>query len=596
MSSPEDYARPTRRPLKIFAFDPMLGRVAGNRATVQIANEADLKPGPFGERVGVIDYDGANRCYYQPVNLDDEAILMQGGLDPTESDPRFHQQMVYAVAMRVIENFDRALGRRVSFRGKQLRLFPHAFKGANAFFDPDPMAIFFGYFTADKENPGANIPGQTVFSCLSHDIISHEMTHAMVHRLRHRFDEASNRDVFAFHEGFSDIVAIFQHFSFPEVLTETIQKTRTQLSQPGPLVELAQQFGYATGAGEALRSVRDPNHEGKPDKNLYRKLHEPHDRGSILVAAIFDSFFATYQQRIRDLIRIATGGSGLLPEGYLHPDLVNRIAGEASKSAQYVLNMCIRAFEYLPPVDITYGDYLRAMVTADREVAPGDEYGQRAALIEAFRVRGIYPKGVTSLAEEALMWEPRIGSELPLLPKLRDKQLSVTARAFDRRSATPDEEKELGEWAQELRAYAMKNRRLLDLDPRLPVALDGFHSVFRFSTEGQLIVELVAQFVQTVKGSHARFGGVPLRGGSTIIASADGQIRYVIAKPLPGKHLADRKDVRELADQRVVDQEEFVAECDLRDPFLPWSNDHYLESRMRNRFRFSALHGMAGLR
>jgi hypothetical protein len=594
MSNPEDYARPTRRPLKIFAFDPMLGRVAGNRVTVQIANEPNLLPGPFGERVGVIDYDGANRCYYQPVNLDDEAILMQGGLDPTESDPRFHQQMVYAVAMRVIENFDRALGRRVSFRGKKLRLFPHAFKGANAFFDPDPLAIFFGYFTADKDNPGANIPGQTVFSCLSHDIISHEMTHAMVHRLRHRFDEASNRDVFAFHEGFSDIVAIFQHFTFPEVLAETIQKTRTQLSQPGPLVELAQQFGYATGAGAALRSVRDPTQEGKPDKNLYQKLDEPHDRGSILVAAVFDSFFATYQQRIQDLIRIATGGSGLLPAGNLHPDLVNRIANEASKSAQYVLNMCIRAFEYLPPVDITYGDFLRAMVTADREVAPGDEYVQRAALIEAFRVRGIYPKGVTSLAEEALVWEPRSG--LPLLPKLRDKQLSVTARAFDRRNATPDEEKELSDWAKELHKYALRHRAALDLDPRLPVSLDGFHSVFRFSTEGQLIVELVAQFVQTVAGSESQFGGVPLRGGSTIIASADGNIRYVISKPLPGKHLAARKEVRELAEARVAEQRDFVDECDRRDSYLAWSNDHYLKNRMRNRFTFSALHGMPGVR
>jgi hypothetical protein len=366
------------------------------------------------------------------------------------------------------------------------------------------------------------------------------------------------------------------------------------LNEPGPLVELAQQFGYATGAGEALRSVRDPSKKGTPDKNLYRTLHEPHDRGSILVAAVFDSFFATYQQRIQDLIRIATGGSGLLPAGNLHPDLVNRIANEAAKSAQYVLNMCIRAFEYLPPVDITYGDFLRAIVTADREVAPGDEYVQRAALIEAFRVRGIYPKGVTSLAEEALVWEPRRG--LPLLPKLRDKQLSVTARAFDRRSVTPDEEKELGGWAKELREFAMKNRAALDLDPRLPVALDGFHSVFRFSTEGQLIVELVAQFVQTAKGSQSRFGGVPLRGGSTVIASADGNIRYVISKPLPGKHLAERKEMRDLAEERVIDQQNFVDECDRRDAYLAWSNDHYLDSRMRNRFTFSALHGMPRIR
>jgi len=105
-------AKPARRPLKIFATDPMLGRTAGKRITIDVTNES-LQPGPQGDRVEVIDYDGGHNRFYPPVNLDVPAILMQGGLDPTESDPRFHQQMVYAVAKRTLENFDRALGRGV---------------------------------------------------------------------------------------------------------------------------------------------------------------------------------------------------------------------------------------------------------------------------------------------------------------------------------------------------------------------------------------------------------------------------------------------------------------------------------------------------
>src|SRR3712207_1051389 len=101
---------PARRPLKIFAFDPMLGRTAGKRITIEVTNETDLEPGPRGSRVEVVDYDGANKCYYAPVDLNDPAILMRGGLEPNESDPRFHQQMVYAVAMKVLENFEQALG------------------------------------------------------------------------------------------------------------------------------------------------------------------------------------------------------------------------------------------------------------------------------------------------------------------------------------------------------------------------------------------------------------------------------------------------------------------------------------------------------
>ena len=95
-----------RRPLKIFATDPLLGRTFGNRARIDIANE-NLQPGPVGPRVEVIDYDGARDCFYEAVDLNNPAVLMQGGLDPSESDPRFHQQMVYAVAMKTIENFDR---------------------------------------------------------------------------------------------------------------------------------------------------------------------------------------------------------------------------------------------------------------------------------------------------------------------------------------------------------------------------------------------------------------------------------------------------------------------------------------------------------
>src|SRR5687768_2293672 len=109
---PFPYPRPPVRPLKIYAFDPMVGLDRRTRVSVDTRNEP-LQPGPMGARIAVIDYDISEDCYYLPVDLDDPAILMQGGLDYSDSDPRFHQQMVYAVASRIIELFDRALGRPV---------------------------------------------------------------------------------------------------------------------------------------------------------------------------------------------------------------------------------------------------------------------------------------------------------------------------------------------------------------------------------------------------------------------------------------------------------------------------------------------------
>ncbi len=590
---------PPRRPLKIFPFDPLLGRTADNRISIDVANEP-LDPGPQGRLLSVIDYDATHDRFYEPVDLDEPAILMSGGLDPTESDPRFHQQMVYAVAMKVIENFERALGRRLRFRnGRRLKLLPHAFEGANAFYDPSTLSISFGYFRADLERPGLDLPGQTVFTCLSHDVVAHEMTHAIAGRLREHFGQATNPDVYAFHEGLADVVAIFQHFTFPDILRRTIQQSRADLRRRTPLVELAIEFGQATGTGTALRSAVDPEHE--PDPTLYAKALEPHERGSILVAAMFDCFFTVYQDRISDLIRIATGGTGRLEEGDLHPALVDRVATEATRTAQGILTSSMRAFEYLPPVDVTFGDYLRALVTADYELVPDDPVGQRAALIEAFRRRGIYPEGVRSLAEDSLVWE-QPESDLPWLDAetVRDRLVSE-AQSIQRvalkeqeqvrpSSPGPEPDQEGPEderLAIRLHTYAVENAPRLLLDPALPIEVQGFHSMFRVGADGQLRTELVAQFVQRAN-DQVPLGGLRLRGGTTAIFSAEGQPRYVISKPLATAPLSPRQlaDAQERRDRTLA----FVADSDGRDPMFPWGGQRYMNLRMLERFTFAAVH------
>src|SRR4029453_1473250 len=102
---------PSVRPLKAYAFDPSRGNYLGNEMTLEVKYEK-LLPGPIGSRIAVIDYDGANRVFYKPVDLDDPSILIRGGLNPSESNPHFHQQMVYAVVSETIQHFDSALGRR----------------------------------------------------------------------------------------------------------------------------------------------------------------------------------------------------------------------------------------------------------------------------------------------------------------------------------------------------------------------------------------------------------------------------------------------------------------------------------------------------
>jgi hypothetical protein len=410
---------PKSRMLQVFAFDPSLSTdldtAVINKLTLNVPWEK-LKSGPVGEYLEVVDIDPPSGNFYPPVDLDHPHLLVQDGLSPSEGTPQFHQQMVYAVTSKTIQNFELALGRLVLWSPRKqnggeefvqrLRVYPHALRQANAYYSPRKKAILFGYFPASKQNAGRNLPGGIVFTCLSQDIITHETTHALLDGLHPYFAEPSNVDVLALHEAFADIVALFQHFSHSEVLKHQIARTRGDLSSENLLAQLAQQFGQALGKRRALRSAigeKDPE-TGLPDPSKIQNTREPHQRGSILVAAVFDAFLTVYKNRSEDLLRIATSGTGELPEGAIHPDLVNRLATEAAKTSQRILNMCVRALDYCPPVDITFGEYLRAIITADYDLCPDDRDGYRIAMIESFRLHGIYPSNVRSLSEESLLW------------------------------------------------------------------------------------------------------------------------------------------------------------------------------------------------
>jgi hypothetical protein len=437
--------KPVFRKLRGYAFDPSLSinlstalinditytvpwedAVNDQFEDSQKKEEKDgLKPGPRGEYIEVIDYDPTVNKYYSPVDLNQTYILAQDGLDPSGSNPQFHQQMVYAVAMTTIKNFESGLGRSVLWsphriwENKKVKdeyvptlwIYPHAFRDANAFYSPQKKAILFGYFSAKPADVTLQMPENLTFTCLSHDIIAHETTHAILDGLHPKYTEDTNPDVLAFHEAFADIVALFQHFTFTHVLKNQIAATRGNLIEQNLLGQLAQEFGVAIGNYGALRDaigrIDETTHKWKlkePDGNEYRTIMEPHARGAILVSAVFEAFLSIYKSRVVDLLRIATGGTGVLEQGELHPDLVNRLAVEASKASRHVLNMCIRALDYCPPVDINFGDFLRAIITADIEIVKDDPHEYRLAFIDAFRKRGIYPAGIKQLSIDSLCY------------------------------------------------------------------------------------------------------------------------------------------------------------------------------------------------
>lgn len=416
---------PSLRALRIFAFDPSLSAQFDTASIgtiqIQIPWERDLEPGPVGEYIEVVDVDPSSNACYHPVDLNHAWLLAQSGLAPWETNPQFHQQMVYAIAMATIGHFERALGRVALWSShrnsdgadayvQRLRIYPHALRDRNAFYSPQKKALLFGYFPVSLRDAN-NTPGTLVFTCLSHDIVAHETTHALLDGVHPRFNEPMNPDVHAFHEAFADIVALFQHFSYPGVLRDQIARTRGDLAGENLLGQLAQQFGRATGRGSALRDAigsKDPTtgkwEASQPDVHALDRTTEPHERGAILVAAVFGAFLKVYRARTVDLYRIASEGTGILREGDIHPDFSARLASEAARTAQSILQMCIRGIDYCPPVGITFGDYLRGIITADFDLNSEETASQRLAILESFRQWGIHPRNMRSVSVDGLLW------------------------------------------------------------------------------------------------------------------------------------------------------------------------------------------------
>ncbi len=609
---PPRYPEPKRRHLKIYAFDPLAGNAPGNKTSIDVPFEP-LRPGPSGRVFTVIDYDATQKKHYEPVDLERQEALVNHGLDHSEFDPRFHQQMVYAVSSRVLENFEKALGRKVRFTARNgdlrlLKILPHAFEDANAYFDPELRALLFGYFRAESANAGRNLPGQRVFNCLSHDVIAHELTHAILHRLRRYYIEPTGLDAPAFHEGFSDIVALFQRFTYRDSLCAQLNSHRADFAKGG-FLGLAAQFGQALGQRSALREGLNP--DGGPPVTL-DSVYECHDRGAVLVGAIFEALTEIFKKRVKDLYRIATGGSGILPEGDLHPDLIQRMADEAAKTADSLLTMCVRALDYMPPVDPTFGDFLRAIVTADRDLVSTDRLGQLDQLIEGFRKRKIYPRDVISLSPESLVlptealpplpeevqhdfWKQisfqslaestQVQSEAERYRKLQGVRTAAQDYAGGRiPGGGPEKDTFVKLWQ-----YGVDNARKLGLaDPeRIKVHVSSYYHSIRVAPDRRWTGQTVIQFVQTMRDPSVDLGGLPLRGGTTLIADAEGRVRYLAVKPLP---CAMQAVYRSMGKERLERMREYIEYCDARDPQMAWGDRAYRKNRMKARARFSALH------
>ena len=518
----------------MFSVDPTYSRVQGATVVLSVPWEP-LRPGPTGGRIQVLDW--ADDGPAPRVELDDRRLLAQDGLAPDQSDPRFRQQMVYAVLASFLETVDQARGRRLQWRNvwrrrddpparvpavRPLQVIANKKDLANAHFTPG-QGLTFGSYKATEDLAAGVFPGQKVYGCLSHDIVNHEAGHALLYELRPLSMEPIGPDALAFHEALGDILAILGHFRLPGLLEAAVTRSGVAIWEPGPFVELAGEFGRATGRrggdpNAPIDAVRHALTPGTDPTVLSTKLTEPHHRGAVLVAAVFEAFFAAYTQRITPLLRAAghpvptpsTQPTAPAAAGPLPGDLVGLVCDQARAAAAMITTMVVRAIDYLPPAGIRFGDFLDAVILADTDLYPEDRDGFRRLFVEACRRRNIHPSTLPGAIDrptpDYALWEP-LPTRQALIMATQELEGSGHGPGRTGR-ASPQLERA---WSTALLEWGRRNAARLGLDAD-QLEIDGGNAGFRVNENGFPTAVVSARFTQRQTDPVAGLPSRPRRG------------------------------------------------------------------------------------
>jgi hypothetical protein len=537
--------------LTIIAQDPSI-RSAGRIVRTEVSLPAEfLDPGPWGHRLQVVDFDATGNLLYRTLKY--EFTADGSVIDPFAAsndnqllrNPMFHAQNAYAIAMSVIARFEKALGRRIewSFPVHHLKILPHAFADANAFYSREDQALFFGYFQGPKK--------QSIFTCLSQDIVAHETTHAILDGVRRRYIEPSSPDQAAFHEAFADIIALLSVFTMREVVSEVLASKGTsgkgislkRWMKPGSripesflqpeslrrsaLLGLAEEVGTElTGIRrQALRSSAQLDPSTKYISSDEYK--EPHRRGEILVAATMNAFVDVWSERIKELRRDSRNALDLA-----------RVTEEGAETANRILTMAIRSLDYTPPVHLEFGDFLSALLTADHELHP-DEYAAavRQTILNRFASYGIYPASTVRLPERGI-WKS-------LESDKRSAALNYSRIHFESMQRDPEE----------VFRFVWENRSILGLDKNAYTQVESVRPCIRIGEDGFMLRETVADYVQILELESDELGAygyrlpkgvksedkIRLLGGGALIFDEYGHLKFHIHNHL--KNL-DRQNKR----------------------------------------------------
>lgn len=349
--------------------------------------------GPVSRRLAVLDFDEKTGALSPPVRFQPPSGRRKLGRYALPngralSSREFQKVSVFATVLKTMHAFETedVLGRRLTwaFDGPQLLIVPRAGNQANAFYERESGSLQFFYFNSQTR------PGKLIHTSLSHDIISHEAGHAILDGLAPDLYDAITPQALALHEAIADLTSIVLALESHTLRDTVLRQTGGSISGPSAISAVAEEFGGALNHGRlSLRSARnkktlDPadhslDENGEP--NLVSR-DEPHDLSQVLTGALYTILVSAHER----LKRNAT-------KHVIDPDEREQLAfsesGEAlAVAAKIFRRFLFRALDYLPPGDVSFADYGRAIVAADFASNPRTDY-YRKGLIKEFVARKI---------------------------------------------------------------------------------------------------------------------------------------------------------------------------------------------------------------
>lgn len=97
------------------------------------------------------------------------------------------------------------------------------------------------------------------------------------------------------------------------------------------------------------------------------------------------------------------------------------------------------------------------------------------------------------------------------------------------------------------------------------------------------------QYAQVDHSVKDQLGGIPFRGGCTLIASSNGSVRYLISKPM--RKAGGDPSRGSKGEARFARQLDYLKMCDVQNALTPYYTAQEYPERMLELMNFANLHG-----